>query len=136
MIIPTHARCDAMGNVLFKCQYADTTLAPPEDLVIPEPTASLPLDEIFFDGTAFQQRPPRPDGTFLWNGSEWVQDIAALEAVVRNQRDYYLNKSDWTQLPDIPAVTQELWRVYRQALRDLPSTTGYPTSVVWPVEPV
>lgn len=40
---------------------------------------------------------------------------------IRMQRDLLLLASDWTQLEDVPEVTKNRFKVYRQALRDLPS---------------
>lgn len=59
---------------------------------------------------------------------------------VRAQRDYQLQQSDWTQMPDTPLTTEQktLWADYRQALRDLPSANPNIESldlVVWPTAP-
>ena len=51
---------------------------------------------------------------------------------VREQRDQLLAASDAMALAD--RITDE-WRTYRQALRDVPTQTGFPNSVTWPVEP-
>jgi len=40
---------------------------------------------------------------------------------VRNWRDAQLVRTDWTQVADAP-VDASAWAVYRQALRDLPTT--------------
>lgn len=44
---------------------------------------------------------------------------------LRDQRDYLLKESDWTQLADIQNLKDNDWKIswanYRQALRDLPS---------------
>lgn len=53
---------------------------------------------------------------------------------VRTRRDELLTRCDWTQLPDSP-VDKQAWADYRQALRDVPSQSGFPYSVVWPEEP-
>ena len=53
---------------------------------------------------------------------------------VRADRNKRLADSDWTQLADNSANTNA-WAVYRQALRDLPSTDGFPHNVTWPTEP-
>lgn len=60
----------------------------------------------------------------------------ALEAV-RAERNRLLTASDYTQMPDAPLVAsqREAWRVYRQALRDLPETIPDPAAVQWPVAP-
>ncbi len=57
------------------------------------------------------------------------------EAAIRAERDSYLQKSDWTQLPDVPQEIKDKWAVYRQALRDITKQPTFPDSVVWPVKP-
>ena len=58
--------------------------------------------------------------------------VAASATQVRAQRDALLASSDNMALAD--RITDE-WRTYRQALRDVPAQSGFPTSVTWPVEP-
>ena len=53
---------------------------------------------------------------------------------LRSERDAYLKESDWTQVPDTP-VDSAAWAEYRQALRDLPSTTDDPRNPTWPARP-
>lgn len=55
--------------------------------------------------------------------------------VARNKK---LTSCDWTQLSDAPITAEqvEAWRLYRQALRDLPQTVTDPTQVQWPTPPV
>ena len=54
---------------------------------------------------------------------------------VRLQRNVALADSDWTQGSDVPARIKEPYAVYRKALRDVPSQSGFPLSVSWPDEP-
>ena len=61
-----------------------------------------------------------------------IDDEAAER--VRTDRNKRLTDSDWTQIADSSADT-DAWTAYRQALRDLPSTAGFPHSVTWPEEP-
>jgi len=60
----------------------------------------------------------------------------------RSRRDSLLNLSDWTQVPDSPlsSSAKESWKVYRAALRDLPSSvstfsTAYLEPSDMPVKP-
>lgn len=53
---------------------------------------------------------------------------------LRNQRNVVLAACDWTVLPDSPTSTAA-WKVYRQALRDLPANTTDPFNVDWPTPP-
>jgi len=70
---------------------------------------------------------------------------------LRNTRNELLAECDWTLLPSSPlsAEKQDEWKVYRQALRDMPATSastvaditftpGDPldlSSVTWPTKP-
>ena len=58
-------------------------------------------------------------------------------AFIRTVRDDALRQTDWTRMDDngLDAVTKEAWRVYRQALRDLPQTTSNYKRVTWPSPP-
>jgi|LakMenEpi03Aug12_release.lakeMendotaPanAssembly.Ray.scaffolds.fasta_scaffold1960121_2 hypothetical protein len=57
----------------------------------------------------------------------------AIEATTRRNRLLY--ETDWTQLPDVPLANKAAWATYRQALRDVPTQSGYPVNVVWPTPP-
>lgn len=54
--------------------------------------------------------------------------------MIRAGRNARLAQCDWTQLADSP-VDSTAWATYRQALRDLPSTDGWPHNITWPTEP-
>ena len=57
---------------------------------------------------------------------------------LRKKRDDLLVKTDKYALPDWPHASlekQREWLEYRQALRDLPSTTEDSANPVWPVQP-
>jgi hypothetical protein len=60
-------------------------------------------------------------------------ETLAIQA--RLYRNNLLSLSDWTQLPDVPQATKELWGTYRQTLREVTSQAGFPTSIVWPTVP-
>jgi hypothetical protein len=51
-----------------------------------------------------------------------TDDEIILTARMRHQRDRLLAESDWTQTADNPTGNIEAWAVYRQQLRDFPST--------------
>lgn len=59
------------------------------------------------------------------------------EADVRIQRDKLIAQTDWTQVLDAPitAECRDAFRVYRQALRDVPQQAGFPEEVIWPEVP-
>jgi hypothetical protein len=75
---------------------------------------------------------------------KWVATNVSAEEVanrtanqannVRAERNQKISDSDWTQLPDSP-VNKQAWSTYRQALRDVPSQSGFPWNVTWPKSP-
>ena len=54
---------------------------------------------------------------------------------VRIERNGKLLMSDWTQLADVSQAVKDSYVSYRQALRDVPSQSGFPQNVVWPDAP-
>ena len=72
-------------------------------------------------------------------GSEWevahtVQNMeqATAEANVRSKRDGLLSETDWMALSDV--TMSDSITAYRQALRDIPSQSGFPFNVTWPTK--
>ena len=61
-------------------------------------------------------------------------EINELSCVIRAKRDKLLADTDWTQTLDCPlsAETKEKYRIYRQALRDIPEQNGFPYNVEFP----
>ena len=64
-----------------------------------------------------------------------------IYVAVRAKRDYLLQDSDWTQMPDSPLSVEQkaTWAEYRQDLRDITVTypdVKDPNEVVWPTKPV
>ena len=66
-----------------------------------------------------------------WEAAGPARALAGL----RVERTVYLAASDWTQLPDAPTANAAAWKVYRQALRDLPQQWTYPNDPQWPTAP-
>ena len=58
-----------------------------------------------------------------------------LAAAARAERNSLLAATDWTQSADVPPATKDLFAPYRQALRDVPEQSGFPTDIQWPVKP-
>jgi hypothetical protein len=82
------------------------------------------------------------DGQGRWFTKYSVMDIDA-EAIalkdeeqaksVRQSRDAKLKDTDWRFRSDL--VPSQEWKDYCQMLRDIPSQSGFPWEVVWPIQP-
>ena len=55
-------------------------------------------------------------------------------SVIREKRNFILEKTDWTQIQDAVADKQA-WAEYRQKLRDITKNVAKPENVVWPKSP-
>ena len=73
-----------------------------------------------------------------------LASVAAFTDAMRDEYDAYdarllrsqlLRSSDWTQAPDVPETTRNLWITYRQALRDVPQQAEFPSTITWPTAP-
>ena len=67
------------------------------------------------------------------------EDVRQFNLIqLRIKRDILLQQCDWVvSISDSPLPQEKIdeWKVYRQALRDLPTATEDPTNPVWPVAP-
>ena len=97
------------------------------------------LKGVKYSGLEWYDERPKPS-------EEQIQaKIAELEAaeplrLLRIQRNQLLAESDWMANSDV--TMSEEWRIYRQALRDLPNTqtpsldeNGQLTNITWPEKP-
>ena len=67
--------------------------------------------------------------------------IISQQAKIKKHRNFLLQESDWTQMPDSPLSDSKKaeWAAYRQQLRDLPSSYTDDddlNSIVFPTKPV
>lgn len=60
-----------------------------------------------------------------------------VEMEVRNQRTSLLFSTDIYMLSDYPISEEKRneFKIYRQALRDVPQQEGFPDNIVWPEKP-
>jgi hypothetical protein len=73
--------------------------------------------------TQFQFDPLTQD---LTNEQKWEQ--------IKLWRNAALAMSDWTMHTDAP-TDKEVWAIYRQALRDLPTQGGQAEAAIFPIAP-
>jgi hypothetical protein len=92
--------------------------------------------------TAFRDGVTQDDqGRWFTKYSVADMDVEAKDALdaqqaasQRSERNRRIAECDWTQVEDSP-VDKQVWAVYRQALRDLPSQAGFPWDINWPTQP-
>ena len=61
-------------------------------------------------------------------------ELLSKAAEVRAERNAKLTETDWTQGTDTPQAIKNKYAPYRQALRDVPTQSGFPNTVVWPTQ--
>jgi len=89
---------------------------------------------IWYDERNTLPKPTLEELTEKWNEYVAAQPLKEL----RTKRNTLLDQSDKYIVADYPHPSPEArqaWLDYRQALRDLPSTTEDPANPVWPVQP-
>jgi len=107
------------------------------------PTGDLPRNIEGFEHCQNIEIPESLNRLYImWDGSQIVEDSIKKQKYVddawmyfRAERNRRLSNSDWTRLDDVPNMNKDAWLVYRQQLRDLPSTITDPTQVTWPTPP-
>lgn len=74
------------------------------------------------------------DGVLSWHDPR-TTDQKASEA--RAKRDVLLSQTDWivTRSMERGEAVPSTWVTFREALRDIPSQAGFPSTIVWPVQP-
>jgi hypothetical protein len=91
-------------------------------------------DGLEWDETNTLPKPTLEELTEKWNEYVAAQPLKEL----RTKRNTLLAQTDYVATIDYPHATPEKkqeWLDYRQALRDLPSTTEDPANPVWPIVP-
>mgnify|MGYP006296069115 CR=1 FL=1 len=80
---------------------------------------------------------PYDYGIFNYFTKTWEFDSTTACLEIDLHRKQLLQESDWTDT--VSAQTRLTnyaeWQTYRQALRDIPQQSGYPTDIVWPTPP-
>ena len=64
----------------------------------------------------------------------WADGASAREMVsIRNHRDRLLTETDWMANSDV--TMSDVWKTYRQELRDVPASNTVYADVTWPPKP-
>ena len=89
-----------------------------------------------YDGTTetlVRDTPALQDGVWVqgWTKQNLPNEMAGDN--VRHERDRLLSETDHYALSDNTLSTE--MATYRQALRDVPSQSGFPFNVTWPTKP-
>jgi hypothetical protein len=92
-----------------------------------------------YEGLVWIEENTLPKPTLEELTEKWNEYVAAQPLKeLRTKRNTLLAQTDYVATIDYPHPTPEKkqeWLDYRQALRDLPSTTEDPANPVWPIVP-
>ena len=139
------------GQVMYESEFRAYTKAnggPTWETTTTEVLEALGAD-VIFEGpqaqptryqTAYRDGVEQIDGKWYTKYSvadiddeaKTAKDVEQAKSV-RTTRNEKLKDSDWTQIADAP-VDKEIWATYRQALRDVPTQSGFPWEVTWPTQ--
>ena len=128
----------ATGEILGYSYYPDGHL--PEEamefnLVVDE---EIDLTQFYVVSKSLVKKPLKPSEhhVFDYTTKQWIDPRTSETEwhLVRAKRDRLIAATDWTQLPDVPLTTKEMWAEYRQALRDV-TLQADPFNIVWPTAP-
>jgi hypothetical protein len=75
-----------------------------------------------------------PNMSILRQEAESMRPILAAKHA-RAVRREKLAACDWTQNAEFPADFRAKWAKYRQELRDITESEGWPLNIIWPKEP-
>ena len=64
----------------------------------------------------------------------YLTEDELLAVAARDKRNDLLSATDWTAMADAPTQATAM-TTYRQALRDITSQSGWPTTITWPTAP-
>lgn len=89
--------------------------------------------EDFATQEVVENNPVLTDGVWTqsWSVNSKPTDVASRH--VRSERNRRLTETDYLALSDQTLTTE--MSTYRQALRDVPSQSGFPLDVTWPTKP-
>ena len=89
-----------------------------------------------FHATSEGNVPFTPEEEAEWSTQESAYTAGADDREaeeVRAERNQLIQKYDWMGCSDV--TMSNAWKTYRQALRDIPTQTGFPNNVTWPTVP-
>lgn len=133
--LTTFPTTSTLTGDMIRASLAWSANATPEQIVsagyiqLSEPSTTQPDDTVMVVNS---------DYTTAWMLTAEYEAIVNLRinsSAARARRNMLLSQSDWTQGKDIPDNISTPWAVYRQALRDITSQSGFPQSIEWPTPP-
>ena len=120
-------------------EFWDSINALPESIT-PIASSGTAKERVYTDAPSFDKF--SQEATFIWVESDdaltqtWTvtekSDEDKAESI-RAQRNVLLRDTDYNALSDV-TMSAEM-TAYRQALRDIPQQTDFPTTVTWPTKP-
>lgn len=126
-------------NTSFPAEMSDDFLAGHN--IYPVGYQSAPSYDVATQNMVVSSQPSLIDGSWVLTKSvvdktaKQIEEYnARKESEVRDARNALLAETDYYALSDV-TMSAEM-TTYRQALRDMPSQSGFPHTVTWPTKPV
>lgn len=139
----SNGECFHIMNIQSSYAYAEKQEGPENTFYteLPSDTDDSTFMSVkYWKDDQWHDRDPCPGDYYDWENEEWVFNNTFLWKDIKGQRNALLNSSDWSQMPDAPLTDEqkEVWRLYRQVLRDIPadqSDVTNPDQIGWPAPP-
>jgi len=120
----------ANPNVSFPASISDATLA--DYGVYPVTKVDAPDHDPQLVKVTMTN-PTLVDGKWTQTWTQTNRPTSEVASSMRHERDKLLAETDYLALSDQTLTTE--MSAYRQALRDVPSQSGFPLNVTWPTKP-
>jgi len=99
--------------------------------VYPVVVGDMPAADLT-DDLVFGSTPVKEDNVWKIQVTKTQKSAPDADRAVRDQRNALLQETDWMALSDV--TMSDTITTYRQALRDIPSQSGFPFNVTWPTK--
>lgn len=104
---------------------------------------TIVLETWHWNGFEFKTHLPQKGQYEIWDKETFSYKLdkellfKTKENEVKIERQQLLISTDWTDTVSAQTRLSNYaeWQTYRQALRDIPSQSGYPFNVIWPEQP-
>lgn len=103
-------------------------------LSLVEKAKFYPSEDGTYENIEWVDERPQPTSDQVYQKLEELKNSKDLYRI-RIERDQLLKETDWTAGDDVPQNIKDVYRPYRQELRDITSKYNSFEDIVWPIKP-